>query len=219
MLRPLRVVVVVLSVCRAMRCCEHAGGIGCRGRPLRCIVSHMRAVFSSKTSSFVSNRSRMSSLRAAVAPSHRARDARAHAAHRRACTLRGACCLLPALWRWCKLRGACGCIAQQYDALHCCDTVLPAFGRGRTLQRAVLRYVCPLPLVVTARCTVALPDVARCICACPQHVAPHGLSVAQYREWHLIVVRILLVSSCCMINSFFPIDTCSSTESPVGPIP
>ena len=68
--------------------------LGCRGRPLRCIVSHMRAVFSSKTSSFVSNRSRMSSLRAAVAPSHRARDARAHAAHRRACTLRGACCLL-----------------------------------------------------------------------------------------------------------------------------
>jgi hypothetical protein len=45
------------------------------------------------------------------------------------------------------------------------------------------------------------------------------LHVAQYGERHLIVVRILFVSSCCMINSFFPIDTCSSTESPVGPIP
>ena len=219
MLRPLRVVVVVvLSVCRAMRCSEHAGAIGCRGRPAVAVhrLAHARGLLvedlelrlepiayvipasSSCTVASSTRRSRSCSTSACV-----------HAARR----------MLPALWRWCKLRGACGCIAQRYDALHCCDTVLPAFGRGRTLQRAVLRYVCPLPLVVTARCTVALPDVARCICACPQHVAPHGLSVAQYREWHLIVVRILLVSSCCMINSFFPIDTCSSMESPVGPIP
>ena len=107
---------VLLLLCLSVVRCAAVStqvAFGCRGRLLRCIVSHMRAVFSSKTSSFVSNRSRMSSLRAAVAPSHRARDARAHAAHRRACTLRGACCLLPALWRWCKLRGACGCIAQR----------------------------------------------------------------------------------------------------------
>ena len=175
--RPLRVV-VVLSVCRAMRCSEHAGGIWV---PRSSVAVHRLAhacgllvedlelrlepiayvipASSSCTIASSTRRSRSCSTSACV-----------HAARR----------MLPALWRWCKLRGACGCIAQRYDALHCCDTVLRAFGRGLTRcngQCCVAPVRCHSLSLRAAQ--LHCPTVARCIRACPQHVAPHGLSACR----------------------------------------